>query len=183
MLYVEKTIPDDCFRLAPNLQQLDKYELGAMGIDPLTALINPFRYNRPNTHTFTIFEKGTDEVVAIWGAMPVNRINPKKAAVWFLASDLLYKHQRFFIKNNIKWITYLESHYTFLFNFIIKEHKKSIKWLKWQKYCIAEQPILVNNVEMYYFYKHLPLVDKEIQPNMSEIGPKWTTELKDKGQL
>ena len=110
MLYVEKTIPDDCFRLAPNLQQLDKYELAAMGIDPLTALINPFRYNRPNTHTFTIF-------------------------------------------------------------------------VKWQKYCFAKQPMLVNDIEMYYFYKHLPKVDVDIQPIISELGPKWTTELKDKGQL
>ena len=76
MLYVEKTIPDDCFRLAPNLQQLDKYELATMGVDPLTALINPFRYNRLNTHTFTIFEKDTDEIVAIWGAMPISKTNP-----------------------------------------------------------------------------------------------------------
>ena len=105
MLYVEKTIPDDCFRLAPNLQQLDKYELATMGIDPLTALINPFRYNRPNTHTFTVFEQGTDEIVAIWGAMPVSKTNPHKAAVWFLASDLLHKHRRFFLQGNLRWLT------------------------------------------------------------------------------
>jgi len=183
MLYVEKTIPDDCFRLAPNLQQLDKFELATMGVDPLTALINPFRYNRPNTHTFTIFEQGTDEIVAIWGAMPISKTNPHKATVWFLASDLLHKHRKFFLQGNIRWLTYLESHYTFLFNFIINEHKRSIKWLKWQKYCFAKQPMLVNEIEMYYFYKHLPKVDVDIQPIISEIGPKWTTELKDKGQL
>ena len=105
MIYLEKTIPDDCFRLAPNLQQLDKYELAAMGIDPLTALINPFRYNRPNTHTFTIFEQGTDEIIAIWGAMPVSKTNPHKAAVWFLASDLLHKHKKVFLHANIRWLT------------------------------------------------------------------------------
>ena len=49
-----------------------------------------------------------------------------------LASDLLHKHSRFFLQGNIRWLTYLESHYTFLFNFIINEHKRSIKWLKWQ---------------------------------------------------
>jgi len=107
MLYVEKTIPDDCFRLAPNLQQLDKYELAAMGIDPLTALISPFRYNRPNTHTFTIFEKETNEVVAIWGAMPISKTNPQKATVWFLASNLLHNHRRFFLQGNLRWLTYL----------------------------------------------------------------------------
>ena len=183
MLYLERTIPEDCFRLAPNLQQLDKFELAVVGVDPLTALLNPFRYNRPNTHTFTIFEKESDEVVAIWGAMPISKREPTKAAVWFLASELLYKHKRFFLQGNLRWLHYLESHYTFLFNFIIKEHKKSIKWLKWQKYSFSEQPMLVKQVEMYYFYKHLPKVDVDIQPIIAEIGPKWTTELMDKGQL
>jgi hypothetical protein len=183
MIYIEKTIPDDCFRLAPNLQQLDKYELATMGVDPLTALINPFRYNRPNTHTFSIFEKDTNEIIAIWGAMPISKTNPHRAAVWFLANDLFYKNKKSIIKANLKWGPYLESHYTFLFNFIIKEHKRSINWLKWQKYCFSKQPMLVNDIEMYYFYKHLPKVDVDIQPIISELGPKWTTELKDKGQL
>ena len=183
MLYLEKTIPEDCFRLAPNLQQLDKFELAVVGVDPLTALLNPFRYNRPNTHTFTIFEKESDEVVAIWGAMPISKREPTKAAVWFLASELLYKHKRFFLQGNLRWLHYLESHYTFLFNFIINEHRKSIKWLKWQTYSFSEQPMLVKQVEMYYFYKHLPKVDVDIQPIIAEIGPKWTTELMDKGQL
>jgi len=183
MLYVEKTIPDDCFRLAPNLKQLDKYEVAVMGLDPLTALLLPFQYKRPNTHTFTIFEEKTDEIVAIWGAMPVNKKQTKIAAIWFLSSDLLEKHSRFFLQGNMKWLTYLESHYTYVYNFITAEHKRSIKWLKWQKFVFNSNPELVKGVEMYYFYKHLPLVDKVIQPNMSEIGPKWTTELKDKGQL
>ena len=183
MLYVEKTIPDDCFRLAPNLQQLDKYELAVMGVDPLTALINPFRYNRPNTHSFTIFEKDTDEVVAIWGAMPISKTQPRKAAIWFLSCELLDKHKRYFLQRNHKWLQYLESHYDFVFNFITKEHKQSIRWLKWQNFSFSNNTTLANGVEMYYFYKYLPKVDIDIQPIMSEIGPKWTTELKDKGQL
>ena len=124
MLYLEKTIPEDCFRLAPNLQQLDKFELAVVGVDPLTALLNPFRYNRPNTHTFTIFEKESDEVVAIWGAMPISKREPTKAAVWFLASELLYKHKRFFLQGNLRWLHYLESHYTFLFNFMFRNIEK-----------------------------------------------------------
>ena len=183
MLYVEKTIPEDCFRLAPNLKPLDKFEVAAMGFDPLTALLLPFEYKRPNTHTFTIFEEGTNEVVAIWGAIPINKINTKHGSIWFLSSDLLEKHSKFFLQGNIEWLSYLESHYTYVYNFITSEHKRSIKWLKWQKFIFFNKPMLVNGVEMYYFYKHLPLVDKVIQPNMSEIGPKWTTELKDKGQL
>lgn len=183
MFYLEKTIPDDCFRLAPNLKQLDKYEVAVMGLDPLTALLLPFTYNRPNTHTFTIFEKNTNEIIAIWGACPVSKTNIKTGAIWFLSSDLLEKHKKEFLKANIRWLVYLESHYKYVYNFITAEHKRSIKWLKWQKFTFNSEPVLVKGVEMYYFYKHLPKVDVEIQPIMSEIGPKWTTELKDKGQL
>jgi len=181
MLYVEKTVPDDCFRLAPNLQQIDKFELALVGLDPLSALLLPFRHNRPNTHTFTIFEEETDEIVAIWGGMPVNKYAKNRAGIWFLSSDLLQKHEKYFVHRNLKWLNYLESHYTYVYNFISSEHKHRIKWLKWQKFVFYDNPTLVKGVEMYYFYKHLPLVDKVIQPNMSEIGPKWTTELKDKG--
>ena len=63
MFYVEKTIPEDCFRLAPNLKQLDKYEVAVMGYDPLTALLMPLTYNRPNTHIFTLFEKETNKII------------------------------------------------------------------------------------------------------------------------
>ena len=90
MLYVEKTIPDDCFRLAPNLKQLDKYEVAVMGLDPLTALLLPFQYNRPNTNTFTIFEKETDEIVAIWGAMPV------RMGKFTLTTKLLNPQRKYF---------------------------------------------------------------------------------------
>ena len=183
MLYVEKTVPDDCFRLAPNLKQLDKYEVAVMGLDPLTALLLPFTYNRPNTHTFTVFEKDTNKIVAICGAVPVSKTNLQTAAICFLSSDLLKNHTRFFLQGNLRWLKYLESHYTYVYNFIIAEHKRSIKWLKWQKFSFNSTPTLVKGVEMYYFYKHLPKVDIEIQPIMLEIGPKWRTELKDKGQL
>lgn len=183
MLYVEKTIPDDCYRLAPDLKALDKYEIATLGLDPLSALLMPFRYNRKNTHTFTIFEQDTDDIVAIWGAMPVSKTNLNTAAIWFLSSDLLEKHYRFFLQGNIRWLTYLESHYQYVYNHIISEHKRSIKWLKWQKFSFNKEPVLVNGVEMYYFYKHLPQVDNKVQPIMPEIGPKWITELKLNGQL
>lgn len=182
MLYVEKTVPDDCFRLCTELKQLDKFELGTVGSDPLTALISPFRYNRPNTHSFTLFDED-HEIIALFGAMPVSKTNPRRASIWFLSSDLLFKHKREFLKMNNRWLVYLESHYDFVYNFITAEHKQSIKWLKWQKFTFADEPMLVNGVKMYYFYKHLPNVDVNIQPIISELGPKWTTELKDKGQL
>jgi hypothetical protein len=182
-LFVEKSIPEDAFRLAPKLKPLDRYEVAAMGIDPLSALLIPFRVNRPNTHTFTIFEKESNEIVAMWGAVPLNKRNPNVASIWFLSSYLLDKHQRFFLQRNIKWLSYLESHYTFVYNFIVEEHKKSIRWLKWQNFSFAQKPTLVNGVKMYYFYKQLPKTKVTVQPILREVGPIWTTELTSDGQL
>ena len=51
MLYVEKTTPEDCFELAKNLKQVDKYELAIWGLDPLQALMQPFRYTKRKVHT------------------------------------------------------------------------------------------------------------------------------------
>ena len=53
MLYVEKTTPEDCFELAKNLKQVDKYELAIWGLDPLQALLQPFRYTKRKVHTYT----------------------------------------------------------------------------------------------------------------------------------
>ena len=55
MLYVEKTVPADCFELAPKLQNIDRFEIAVTGLDPLKALLLPFLKKRPNTHTFSIF--------------------------------------------------------------------------------------------------------------------------------
>ena len=37
MLYVEKTVPADCFELAPKLQKIDRFEIAVTGLDPLKA--------------------------------------------------------------------------------------------------------------------------------------------------
>ena len=55
--------------LAPNLRQLDKYELALMGRDPLWSLLYPFRANRPNTHTFTVFNAKDIPIEAMFGVL------------------------------------------------------------------------------------------------------------------
>ena len=176
MLYVEKTVPADCFELAPKLQNIDRFEIAVTGLDPLKALLLPFLKKRPNTHTFSIFND-KHEVVAIWGAMPSYKHNDKVGTVYFLASDDLKKDYRYFLRHNKKWIYYLEEHYTFLSNYIIAEHEVSIRWLKWIGYKFKSQVILVNNVKMFYFYKQLAHPVKGTQPIYSEFGPQWATEI------
>ena len=181
--YIEKSIPEHAFILAKHLKPLARFEIATMGNDPLSSLLSPFRVNRPNTHTFTLFEKDTDKIIAMFGTVPVSKTNPSTASIWFLSSNLLDKHKKIFLKRNHDWLIFLESHHRYVYNFIIPEHKLSIKWLKWQKFCFAQKPVLVNGVKMYYFYKQLPDRQVMLQPIYREIGPTWRTELTKSGQL
>ena len=99
-LVVEKTTPEHCFDLAPRLKSIDRYELALWGLDPLQALLQPFRFKRrKNIHTFTILTESKQEVVAIFGAVST-RQNEKIGTIWFLASDLLDKHYSYFLRRN-----------------------------------------------------------------------------------
>tara|TARA_R110000824_G_scaffold81223_6_gene204184 strand:- start:5307 stop:5639 length:333 start_codon:yes stop_codon:yes gene_type:complete len=109
--------------------------------------------------------------------MPTVR-NPRHGRIWFLTSDLLEKHYKFFLKCNKNWLHYMEEDYDLLFNYIIAENKISIKWLKWQGFIFSKQNKLVKNVKIMYFYKRLHNVTKYgTQPILDEIGPSWTTKL------
>ena len=179
-LIVEKTTPEHCFDLAPRLKSIDRYELALWGLDPLLALLQPFRFTRrKNIHTFTILTESKQEVVAIFGAVPTKN-NHKIGTIWFLASDLLDKHYTYFLKRNKKWLHYLEENYDYLCNYITEEHQTSIRWLKWQGFEFSK-PMLVKNVKVLYFYKRLHNVVKNgMQPILNEIGPTWKTELSQK---
>ena len=179
-LVVEKTTPEHCFDLAPRLKSIDRYELALWGLDPLLALLQPFRFTRrKNIHTFTILTESKQEVVAIFGAVPT-RNNNKIGTIWFLASDLLDKHYTYFLRRNKLWLHFLEENYEYLCNYITEEHQTSIRWLKWQGFNFSK-PMLVKNVKVLYFYKRLHSVVKNgMQPVLNDLGPVWKTELKSK---
>lgn len=179
-LVVEKTTPEHCFDLAPRLKSIDRYELALWGLDPLLALLQPFRFiRRKNIHTFTILTESKQEVVAIFGAVPI-RNNNKIGTIWFLASDLLDKHYTYFLRRNKLWLHFLEENYDYLCNYITEEHQTSIRWLKWQGFNFSK-PTLVKNVKVLYFYKRLHDVVKiGMQPVLNDLGPVWKTELKSK---
>ena len=179
-LVVEKTTPEHCFDLAPRLKSIDRYELALWGLDPLLALLQPFRFiRRKNIHTFTILTESKQEVVAIFGAVPT-RNNNKIGTIWFLASDLLDKHYTYFLRRNKLWLHFLEENYDYLCNYITEEHQTSIRWLKWQGFNFSK-PMLVKNVKVLYFYKRLHNVVKNgMQPVLNDLGPTWKTELKSK---
>lgn len=174
MLYVEKGTPAHAFELAFKLRQLDKYEIAINGHSPLDALINPFRFTREGVNTYTVLNDGN--VLAMFGVVS-KRNNIKHGSVWMLSSEELDKHWYYFTKRTKKWVDYFLSDYEYVSNYITKEHKTNIKWLKWLGFSFKKQNIIVKDVELLYFYKKIHRVSKDIQPILGDIGPIWTTEI------
>jgi len=174
MLYVEKGTPAHAFELAFKLRSLDKYEIALNNHTPLDALINPFRFTRPNVNTYTVLDNGS--VVAMFGVVST-KYNIKHGSVWMLSSEELDKNWYYFSKRTKKWCNYFLSDYEYVYNYITKEHKNNIKWLKWLGFSFKSKNIIVKDVELLYFYKKIPSVSKNIQPVLGDIGPIWTTEI------
>tara|TARA_R100001530_G_scaffold5435_1_gene6744 strand:- start:3549 stop:4079 length:531 start_codon:yes stop_codon:yes gene_type:complete len=175
MLVVERGTPAHAFELAFNLRQEDKYEVAIVGHDPLTALINPFRYTRDNVNTYTVLDLDGN-VKSMFGVVS-QRNNIKHGSVWFLSTELSKKEWLYFLKRNRKWTQYFLSDYEYVANMVPKSNKRTIKWLKWQDFSFKDKEIIVNGIEMLYFYKKIPSVSNGIQPVLGDIGPHWTTEI------
>ena len=181
-LYVEKSLPDHAFDLAKKLKRSDMDELAIMGNDPLSSLLSPFRYKyRKNINTYSVLTQD-EEVIAMFGVIPLPD-NERNGAVWFLSQQFTPKQSYYFAKRNKKWTDYFLSDYDYVFNIVPIHNISTIKWLKWQGFLFKRNHLLVKDIEMLYFYKQIQGVSKNIQPIIEDIGPIWTTETADKGQL
>ena len=171
LLFVEKGKPAHAFDLAFNLRQVDKYEIAMMGLDPLNALLAPFRYKREGVITYTVHTHD-DKIACMFGV--VSSRNPKMGSIWMLASPELEKHWKYFTKRTKNWVNFLLTDYEYVHNIISKENKISIKWLKWLGFSFKS---VAKNNNMLYFYKKIHRVSRNIQPVLGDIGPQWITEV------
>lgn len=173
MLYVEKGEPAHAFELAFKLRQIDMFEVAMMGHDPLYALVTPFRFTRDGVKTYTVLKN--KEVLAMFGVVSTKN-NPKRGAVWMLSSEKLDKDWLYFTKRTKKWVDYFLADYDYVHNYISKENKTGIKWLKWLGFSFNPKKIIVKGQEVLYFYKKIQGVSGNIQPVLNDLGPKWITE-------
>ena len=169
-MYMDISIPEDAFRLAPNLRQLDKYELALMGRDPLWSLLYPFRANRPNTHTFTVFN-AKEIPIAMWGVCPMYK-SITKGAAWWLSTDEPFKSWHY-LRNQKRAFEWVASHYKFVFNFATAEQKQSLRWVQYMGFTVSDKEVLVKNVKMKYFYLEPKGFNGE--PIDDVCGPRWRT--------
>ena len=169
-MYMDIAVPDDCFELAPKLRSLDRYEIAVTGRDPLWALLYPFRANRKNTHTFSVFNN-EDKVIAMFGCCPIYN-NPKKGQAWWLSTEEPFKSYHY-LRNQKRVFEYVASHYDFLFNFATAEQKKVLRWVSYMGFTIDNREVLVKNVKMKYFYLRPKGFNGEPIDNV--CGPRWIT--------
>ena len=178
-MYMDIAIPDDCFELVPKLKQTDRYELPTINKEPLLSLLYPFRIQRKNIITFSLFNN-KDEVIAMWGVCPTKE-NERIGVIWYLSSEEPMQSFVKFCKGNIPFVRYVEEHYDFLFNICTPEQKKTIKWLKFLGFTFKNTPVLVKGQKMLYFYKKPNIkVFRGVKPILKHLGPRYWATQKDK---
>tara|TARA_B100000927_G_scaffold23829_1_gene17975 strand:- start:66 stop:602 length:537 start_codon:yes stop_codon:yes gene_type:complete len=169
-MYMDIAVPDDCFALAKKLKQTDKYELAVTGKEPLWVLLYPFRINRPNVHTFSVY-KDNHEVVAMFGCCGEKK-NPERGTAWWLSSEEPFDSFKF-MKNQKRVFQWLASKYKFLWNVATEEQKATLRWVQYMGFKISNRQLLVKNVKMKYFY--LEPKGFKGEPIDNVCGPRWIT--------
>lgn len=91
-------------------------------------------------------------VIAVWG---VTR-SDHGGLVWMLGSNEMLKYQRLLLKDTRPWVNEMVKQYGFLYNYVHKDNKKSIKWLvalgfnvelKELEYGVAKAPFYFFNMK------------------------------------
>jgi hypothetical protein len=113
----------DAIDLAPRLRSADVEELRAgSGLSPLSALTKGVQ-----TSTVCYAAADSDGVFALFGAADQGE---GRAAIWLLASDRLFEHKRFIVREAPKWVVRFHQRWPTLFNFVDTLNEKHVRFLK-----------------------------------------------------
>jgi hypothetical protein len=124
--YYRPSILDDVYDLAPRLRQADKDEVKASSnLDPLQALLISMQCSEETNSMIA----SDGEVVGMFGVAPTP--DPMLGIPWMLASDRLPELTREFIPQSLEWVIETNNKYPILYNYVAKDNKKAIRWLKY----------------------------------------------------
>jgi hypothetical protein len=92
------------------------------------------------------------EPVCVFGVSQVS-LAVDIGIVWLISTDKLRSHVRPFLKIGKAWVNDSSKNYKIMANFVSKDHKVSIKWLKWLGFKVAlkEIPLGPDSRPFYYF--------------------------------
>ena len=124
--YVRLANDDDCVFLSSRLREEDLNDLRVHGSEPLEAL--RLSYDS-STECYTAC--GKDHVpFAIFGVCDMYVDGLRLGAIWMLGSDDIIKYVRDFVQASSAWVDEFGLDRDLLFNFVHKDNKVHIRWLK-----------------------------------------------------
>jgi hypothetical protein len=116
---IKHTTRDDCIQLAKNLRKADLEEIShGSGLEPQDALLYSFAVSE---YCYTVWLD--DQIVMIFGV--------GDGCPWMLASDLLLKVKREFVKECRRFVQAMLDRYGYLENYVWAGNKIHIYWLEW----------------------------------------------------
>ena len=123
---ISKTTPEHILELSRTMREADKDEVwAAAGMLPLQSLQASVD---TTPHPYTGLVDG--EVMNIWGVGKHPDFN-LVGYPWMLASDLVIKHKRLFLRESLIALEVMKKEAPYLINMVDTRNKVAIKWLRW----------------------------------------------------
>lgn len=130
---VDFAIRDDCYELAKDLRDIDKYEVKATGNDePLEAVITSFERS---LFCYTVKHNGS--VIMMFGVCPMQLLS-QEYICWCLATNEIRRVNGQFIRHCRKFVDALADRYGVMSNWVAVENKIALRWLAWCGFEIGE---------------------------------------------
>jgi len=118
------TVSEDIVILTDNLRTADLKELRAsQPLPPLEALTLSVEVSDEANTIIT----GDGKIAGIFGVATVNEMI---GAPWLMGTDLIPSIQKSFLKGSYKWVIDKNEHYPILMNYVHKDNKLAIQWLR-----------------------------------------------------
>lgn len=146
MLKLQKALHRDAINLAPKLREIDKLEVECLGHTPEAGLLSGF--SLPNAVMLSAFNPN-NEIILMCGVSDCPT-NSKAGVIWMLASNEIQQHKRDILKLSKSTLILLSNNYDYVYNFVHKDNKTSIRWLQWCGFTVDKSNTYKQGGEDFY---------------------------------
>lgn len=88
-----------------------------------------------------------------WGVCNTGTMMSRVGCPWLLATERVKLVTRQFIKSCHYYVGKMQDRFEYMENFILKENKIAIRWLKWCGFSFGERPIIKDDNEILRFWR------------------------------
>lgn len=132
MIEIREAVLEDCAAVVDAMTGEDKAVLvKGWGSDPLEIVLSSFN---ASDLCWTAFVDG--KIAVVFGCAPTDRADT--GSCWFVSTPALQGARVAFVRQSGVFIGEMLKHYKVLFNFVHKDNKKLIGWLRWSGFRLSE---------------------------------------------